>query len=140
MPTRLKSALKCLWAIPITRVLPIPPPIPKTKAGVRKVPMRIVPRNTRNMVSINPTLKPNRAMAVRAMILANPNRSQGDGEGMNISRLWMTTAIATREEIKAFRLILLMESLPENQVPLEPEGNITCSLRQRTTHPPPLFE
>jgi hypothetical protein len=77
-------------------------------AGVKKVPMRIVPRNTRNIVTINPTRNPNMAMAVRAIMLAKPNRSQGEGEGMNISTLWMTTAIATSEEIKAFRLIFLI--------------------------------
>ena len=108
MPTRLKKAFNFLHANPMTRVLPTPPPIPKMNAGVMKVPMRIVPRNTRNIVTINPTLNPNMAIAVRTMILAKPNRSQGEGEGMNISTLWMTTAIATSEEMKAFRLIFLI--------------------------------
>ena len=58
IPTRLKSAFNFLYANPMTRVLPIPPPIPRKNAGVRKVPMRIVPNNTRNIVTINPTLKP----------------------------------------------------------------------------------
>jgi len=75
-------------------------------AGVRKVPTRIVPRNTRNIVTIKPILKPYRTMAVKAMIFANPNRSQGKGEGINISALWTTMDIATSDETTAFRLIL----------------------------------
>jgi len=89
----------------MTRVLPIPPPIPRKKAGVKKVPTRTVPRNTRTIVTINPTLKPYRTMAIKAMMLANPKRSQGKGDGMNISAVWMTTEMATRDEMIAFRLI-----------------------------------
>lgn len=44
-------------------------------------------------------------MAVKTMILAKPNRSQGKGEGMNISTLWMAIDIATSVETVAFRLI-----------------------------------
>jgi hypothetical protein len=115
MPTRLKKGLSVPYANPIARVLAIPPPIPKKNAGVRKVPTRIVPRNTRNIVTINPTLNPYRTMAVKAMILAKPNRNQGRGEGINISALWTTTDIATRDETMAFRF-----TLPKTYYPKKP--------------------